>query len=239
MLTSNPEGVDLKLRSAYPSLAVSYDKPDALQEGQAQADLPNGPETAAQPPAISRRKRMAYMGLLAVAAITILLVTILVQKPTNAEEYVKSAGYTGVFLMGIMGSAAPVWPLPGSWAAFIAAGLGLNPIFIGLAAGFGEPIGEIAYYLLGYGGVSQLPTQRWKWYARIQNWMRRWGGPTIFLVSAIPNFFVRLATTAAGSLHYPLWKFFLFCWAGKTIKSFAFAFAGAGLFDGIRNWLGW
>jgi membrane protein DedA with SNARE-associated domain len=39
----------------------------------------------------------------------------------------------------------------------------------------------------------------------------------------------------AGGLRYPLWKFFIFCWAGKTIKSLAFAFAGYGLFDGITR----
>ena len=64
--------------------------------------------------------------------------------------------------------------------------------------------------------------------------MKRHGGPTIFVVSAIPNFFIKLATAAAGALRYPLWRFFIFCWAGKTIKSLAFAFAGAGLFDGIK-----
>jgi len=32
-----------------------------------------------------------------------------------------------------------------------------------------------------------------------------------------------------------VWKFFLFCWAGKTVKSFAFAGAGAGLFTWLTN----
>jgi membrane protein DedA with SNARE-associated domain len=100
-------------------------------------------------------------------------------------------------------------------------------------AGFGEPIGEVVFYTVGYG--SRLVLEKWKRYAQIMNWMRRHGGLTIFILSAIPNFFVKLATTSAGALRYPLWRFFIFCWAGKTVKSLAFAFAGYGLFDGIKR----
>jgi membrane protein DedA with SNARE-associated domain len=217
-------------------LTMPHHEPDRPPRPQ-EAPAPPGADNGATPNAgiSNRRRRLLYLFLLIASALVLILVTVLVQRPSDPEEYLTSAGYTGVFLMAVLGSAAPVWPLPGSWAAFIAAGLGLNPIFVGLAAGLGEPIGELAYYMLGIGGGAQLPTHRWKWYVRIQNWMRRWGGPTIFAVSAIPNFFVRLATTAAGTLHYPLWKFFIFCWAGKTIKSLAFAFAGAGLFEGVQR----
>ncbi len=178
------------------------------------------------------RKRLKHMLLLVLGALVMILVGILIQKPTNPEEYLITAGYSGVFLMAVIGSASPIWPLPGSWAVFIAAGLGLNPLLLGLAAGIGEPIGELSGYTAGYGG--QIAINKWKRYAQIENWMRRHGGITIFLVSAIPNFFIKLATIAAGALRYPLWRFFLFCWGGKTIKSLAFAFAGAGLFDGIK-----
>ena len=142
-------------------------------------------------------------------------------------------GYVGVFLMGVIGSAAPVWPMPGAWAAFIAAGLGWNIVWVGLAAGIGEAIGELTYYFLGYSGRPLFGD--WKWYHRVQSWMRRRGSITIFLTSAIPNFVIRLADVSAGVLHYPVWKFFLFCWAGKTVKSFCFALAGAGLFSWLTN----
>lgn len=179
------------------------------------------------------KRRLKYIALLIIGALAMILVGVLVQKPTDFEEYLTSAGYGGVFLMAIIGSASPVWPLPGSWAAFIAAGLGLNPLILGLAAGLGEPIGELSGYTAGYGG--QIAINKWKRYAQIVKWMKRRGGITIFVVSAIPNFLIKLATIAAGALRYPLWKFFIFCWAGKTLKSLGFAFAGAGLFDGIKS----
>ncbi len=170
------------------------------------------------------RKQLKYMALLIVGATAIILVGILVQKPSNPLEYARTIGYGGVFLMGVIGSSAPIWPLPGSWAAGLGAAFGLNPFLVGLAAGIGEPIGELSGYTAGYGG--QIAVNRWKRYVQIVNWMSRYGGLTIFVVSAIPNFFIKLATVAAGVLHYPLWKFFIFCWAGKTIKSLGFAAVG-------------
>ncbi len=209
------------------------DKPIEQAEGVTIADEA-GEAQVAQPGAkFWSRKHLKYIVLLLVGLLAMILVSILVQKPTNPEEYIKTSGYAGVLLMGVIGSASPIWPLPGSWAAFVAAGLGLNPFLIALAAGFGEPIGELSGYTAGYGG--QIAINRWKRYAQIMNWMTRHGGLTIFIISAIPNFFIKLATIAAGALRYPLWKFFIYCWAGKTLKSLGFALAGAGLSGWIRS----
>jgi membrane protein DedA with SNARE-associated domain len=197
------------------------------------AEKSDGEQSAKPVAGVKRKSQLKYLLLLAAALLAIILVTVLVQRPTNFDEYIKSSGYIGVFLMAVIGSASPVWPLPGSWAIFIAAGLGLNPIILGLLGGIGESIGELTGYTAGFGG--QVALQRLKRYAQVEKWMKRWGGLTIFVVSAIPNVFIKLATIAAGSLRYPLWRFFVFCWSGKTIKSLAFAFAGYGLFDGIRH----
>jgi len=195
-----------------------------------------------QEKSISRKRRLFYLFLFVVGVLALFIIPLLFTGLPNEKseylEYMEKVGYGGVLLMGIIGSAAPVWPLPGSWAAALAAIAGLNPFAIAFAAGFGEPIGELAGYSLGYGGAGQLPTHKWKRYSQIQNWMQRRGGITIFFVSAIPNFFIKLATIAAGSLHYPLWKFFIFCWAGKTIKSFGFAYIGVLFSDWVLNRFG-
>jgi uncharacterized membrane protein YdjX (TVP38/TMEM64 family) len=190
-------------------------------------------QIAAPTPTIQRKSQIKYIFLLVAAVLVMVLVSVLVQRPENPEEYLKTSGYIGVFAMAVIGSASPVWPLPGSWSAFIAAGLGLNPLFLGLIAGFGEGIGELSGYTAGYGG--QVALRRFKKYQQIENWMKKYGGPAIFVFSAIPNFFIKAATIAAGGLRYPIWKFFIFCWAGKIVKSLAFAFAGYGLFDGIKR----
>ncbi|MBE0479420.1 MAG: VTT domain-containing protein [Dehalococcoidia bacterium] len=174
-----------------------------------------------------------YLALLIIGVLIMLMVSALVQRPSNPEEYLATSGYLGVFLMAVIGSASPIWPLPGSWAAFLAAGLGLNPFFVGIAAGLGEPVGELAGYTAGFG--SQVAIKRWKRYGQIESWMKRRGGVTILVVSAVPNFFIKLATAAAGALRYPISRFLFFAWIGKTIKSLAFAFAGAGFFEGITR----
>ncbi len=195
--------------------------------------LPPDEQVAAPTPTVQRKSQLKYIILLVAAVLVMVLVSVLVQRPSDPEEYLKTSGYIGVFAMAVIGSASPVWPLPGSWSAFIAAGLGLNPLYLGLLAGVGEGFGELSGYTAGYGG--QVALRRFKKYQKIENWMKKYGGPAIFLFSAIPNFFIKAATIAAGGLRYPIWKFFIFCWAGKTVKSLAFAFAGYGLFDGIKR----
>ena len=202
-------------------------EPVALRE----EDLPpsNGEEEQGDTPeAVIPKKQPLYFLFTIVAVLIVVAVIILVEKPSDFEEYIRKSGYTGVLLMGIIGSTSPIWPLPGSWAAFIAGGLGLNPFLLGLAAGFGEPLGELTAFSAGYGG--QVTAAKWKRYEQIKRWMTRHGTITIFLVSAIPNNLTKLVVIAAGTLRYPWVKFFLVCWAGKTIKSFCFALAGAGLF---------
>lgn len=202
-------------------------KPDA-------AEITNGPPVARG--RFRWKKEFTYLLLMAAALLLMVLLIIFLQKPTNVEEYIRHSGYAGVFLLGLIGSASPIWPFPGSWAVFIAAGLGLNPFLLALACGFGEPLGELMGYLAGYGG--QAVARKFRMYHRVEGWMKKRGTLTIFLASAIPNPVIKLATAAAGALNYPVWKFFLACWGGKTIKSLGFAFAGWGLFTGIKRMLG-
>jgi len=228
-LTSAPSSLTLSPTMSHHEA----DKPLEQENDIDTVDKTDEEQPAEPKVGVKRKGQLKYLLLLAAALLVVIMVTVLVQKPTNFDEYIKSSGYIGVFIMALVGSASPIWPLPGSWAVFIAAGLGLNPIILGLLGGLGEPIGELTGYTAGFGG--QVALQRFKRYNQIEGWMRRWGGPTIFVVSAIPNVFIKAATIAAGGLRYPIWKFFLFCWAGKTVKSLAFAFAGYGLFDGIKH----
>ncbi len=209
------------------------DKPLRQESDIATVDKSDAEQLAQSAAGVKSKGQLKYILLLVAALLVMVLVTVLVQKPSDPEEYLKTSGYIGVFLMALIGSTSPVWPVPGSWAVFVAAGLGLNPLFLGLIGGVAEGIGELSGYTAGFGG--QVALQRFKKYKQIEGWMRRHGGPTIFVVSAIPNFFIKAATMAAGGLRYPIWKFLIFCWAGKIIKDLAFAFAGAGLFDGIAR----
>lgn len=190
------------------------------------------------------RTQLRYIPLIFLAIAIIAIIVIVVEDPPKLEgaeelkDYVKhKLGYLGVLVMGLAGSSVPVWPLPGSWAAFLAGGAGLNPALVGLAAGFGEPLGESTYYMAGYGGQAAITNV--KGYRKVVRWMERHGAITLFLVCAIPNFFTRAAVIAAGALRYPYWKFFLICWAGKTIKSMGFAIAGFYFFEATFDVVEW
>jgi membrane protein DedA with SNARE-associated domain len=101
----------------------------------------------------------------------------------------------------------------------------LPPVLVGLAAGAGSALGELSGYLAGFGGRAVI--ERHDVYDRMERTMRRAGGITIFVLSLIPNPLVDLAGIAAGALRYPVWRFLLICWLGKTIKCTLVAWAGA------------
>ena len=190
------------MTSVPPSLTLSptmshheADKPLEQENNIATVDKTDEEQPAEPKVGVKRKGQLKYLLLLAAALLAVILVTVLVQKPTNFDEYLKSSGYVGVFLMALLGSASPIWPLPGSWAVFIAAGLGLNPIILGLLGGLGEPIGELTGYTAGFGG--QVALQKFKRYKQIEGWMRRWGGPHhIRRLRPYPTF-IKAATIAA------------------------------------------
>ncbi len=133
-------------------------------------------------------------------------------------------GYPGIFLVSLLGNATVILPAP-SLALVFAMGSSLPPLLVGLAAGIGEALGELTGYAAGFGGRVVIEEQAI--YGRLRAWMERRGGITILILSLIPNPFFDLAGIAAGTLGYPLWRFLLFCWVGKTIKTTLVAWAGS------------
>jgi membrane protein YqaA with SNARE-associated domain len=142
----------------------------------------------------------------------------------NRFAQLAAVGYSGIFVVSLMSSATIILPAP-SLALVFAVGSVLPPLLVGLAAGVGEALGELTGYAAGFGGRAIIEDQ--ESYARLRQWMARRGGITILLLSIVPNPLFDLAGIAAGTLRYPLWRFLLVCWAGKTIKTTLVAFAGA------------
>jgi membrane protein YqaA with SNARE-associated domain len=143
-------------------------------------------------------------------------------------------GYPGIFLVSLLGNATVILPAP-SLALVFAMGSALPPVLVGLSAGVGEALGELTGYAAGFGGRAVIGEP--KVYARLEAWMGRGGGPTVFVLSAIPNPFFDIAGIAAGALRYPVWRFLLFCWLGKTLKTIAVAYAGSQSVSLIEHWL--
>ncbi|MBC7235899.1 MAG: VTT domain-containing protein [Chloroflexi bacterium] len=145
-----------------------------------------------------------------------------------------SFGYLGILIISILGNATIILPVPSLAVTFAGGGV-FNPLYVGLIAGLGEPLGELTGYLAGYGGSAVVQDTRR--FALLKEWMSRRGFITLFILSAIPNPLFDLAGIAAGALHYPMPKFLLACWLGKSIKAIAVAYLGSLSFDFLRPFL--
>lgn len=187
-------------------------------------DKDTDPESAPLPldqgPMSERAQLTSRLAALLFAAGSTVAIVVYRDRLAQFEGY----GYFGVWLIALLGNATVAFPVP-SLAIVFAAGSVFNPLLVGLVAGLGAPIGELTGYLAGYAG--QTVVENTQLYARLENWMRRYGALTIFMLSVIPNPIFDLAGFAAGALGFPLWKFLLFCWMGKTIKAIFIAYAGA------------
>ena len=137
----------------------------------------------------------------------------------------QNVGYAGVLAVNVIGSASVIVPVPGLAVVCGASpgDVGLNPILLGLAGGFGSTVGELSGYLAGYGGNQFV--QRSRYYERFRQMVIKNGGLALFVLSVIPNPVFDIAGIAAGSLRYPLRKFLCYVLAGKVIKFVVVAYA--------------
>jgi membrane protein DedA with SNARE-associated domain len=138
-------------------------------------------------------------------------------------EELEQYGYAAVFLVGLIGDATVVLPLPGLAFIFVMGGI-FNPWSVGIAGGVGQALGELTGYMAGYSGqtlVDENPI-----YDRLAQWMQRYGSLTIFVLAVIPNPLFDVGGVVAGALRFPAWKFLTSCVTGKVIKSIVFAMAG-------------
>lgn len=158
------------------------------------------------------------------AIVAVIVVSLAIWRSADRLEQFKPWGYAGVFVVSFLGNATVILPAPSLALVFTMGGI-LNPLIVGLVAGPAEALGELTGYLAGYGGRAIVENR--PMYERLRGWMQRNGALTVFILSLVPNPFFDLAGIAAGVLHYPVYRFLLFSWLGKSIKTIAFAFAGA------------
>jgi len=186
-------------------------------------------DKAAKQPFLSRELYLRILVLILVLGITV-CIFIFRDRVANLSGY----GYLGAFLISLLSSATIILPVPGI-AVIFALGATYNPYLVGLAAGAGSALGELSGYMAGYSGQGVL--KKSKTYLRMEHWMRRRGSVVIFVLAFVPNPIFDLAGAAAGILKYPVWKFLLFCFLGKTPRSILVAFAGAWALEGVLEFV--
>ncbi|MFH0847168.1 MAG: VTT domain-containing protein [Chloroflexota bacterium] len=183
-----------------------------------------------------RQNLVPLLTLLLIIAIS-LTIFFLSRRYSKRLEALKNLGYLGAFLLSLLFNASVILP---AGNIFVVAALGALmplPLLVGLAAGSGAALGELSGYLAGASGRQLLAKNRGNLYLRVEGWVRKWGSPIIFVFSAAP-FFFDLAGIAAGALRFPLRKFLIACWLGRTLLYIVAAYAGARGWEALLKLLG-
>ena len=179
------------------------------------------------------KRFIPVLTLVLVIVITMGLFFLAQRYPEKVEEF-ENLGYLGVFLTCLVSNASIILPVPGI-LLFLPLLTVLNPVLVGLAGAAGGTIGEVTGYMAGYSGRAMV--RNGPLYDRVEGWMKRWGAWIIFIFAAIPFLLVDIAGVVAGVLHFPLWKFLLVVWVGKSLKYVALLLLGAWGWETVLRYL--
>ena len=147
---------------------------------------------------------------------------------TTGTFNIETVGYTSIWFLAFIGAALVFLPVSALAAACVAATVDLNPFLIAVVAASAESIGELTGYLAGMGGKAVF--ERNRFYLRFKNLFSRYALLSLFFGSIIPNPFFDFLGVAAGSILYPVRKFLLIVFIGKTIK---FTWVTLGCYYGV------
>ena len=197
-------------------------------------DAKNEEPTGAKKGSWLTKRIVPILTLILVAAIVVGVFYFYKEYPEKIES-LEEYGYLGAFLISIILNATVVLPAGNFLVLFVLGATLPSATLVGLAGGLGAAIGELTGYLAGYSG--QAIVKRQKLYIRFEGWLKKWGTLTIFILSAAPLFF-DLAGIAAGVLRFPVLKFFIACWLGRTILYICIAWAGALGWEALLSFIG-
>ncbi len=148
----------------------------------------------------------------------------------------ENLGYLGAFLISLVSNASIVIPMP-SLLLLFALGAAFNPILVGIVGGAGGAIGELSGYIAGRSG--RVVSRNDKWFIRAEGWMSRWGTMTVFVFSLVPVLPFDAAGVAAGVVYFPIRKFLVACFLGKTLLYTAMALFGAWGWEALLRYMGY
>jgi membrane protein DedA with SNARE-associated domain len=161
------------------------------------------------------------------------------------QDFFGALGYAGVFIANLASTATVFIPVPGLTAAgqTLIASSGLHPFAVGIAGGLGMALGEVTAYVAGMAGSqmavdSGLQAPRWARPAveRVISWidrlMDRYGMPTLFVLSAVPNVVFEFAGLTAGANRMHFGRFMTSVAAGKCVRGLILAYVGTKLIFG-------
>jgi|WetSurMetagenome_2_1015567.scaffolds.fasta_scaffold02148_9 membrane protein YqaA with SNARE-associated domain len=154
-----------------------------------------------------------YLAIIVIILVITLSVVLFIFR--DLVKQLNNFGYLGAFLISLIASLTIVLPVPGFYLLIPLAAI-FNPVLIALAAATGGVIGELSGYAAGRSGRHILAGN--KQYVRAEAWMKKWGVWAIMFFAFVPVVPFDVAGLACGALRYPIWKFMLAGWIGKSAK---------------------
>ena len=182
----------------------------------------NNKQTGVEKKAVLKPKILFVLTLLLVVAVSVGL--FFYGRDPERLAGLKNYGYLGAFLVSLVSNASVFLPVPGIIVLFML-GTTLNPVLVALVGAAGGTIGEMTGFVFGFSGRDVARGSRQ--YVRAEKLMRRWGGWAVFTFAVVPLPVLDIAGVVAGVLGFPLWKFLLVVWVGKSLKYLVLVSAGA------------
>lgn len=176
-----------------------------------------------------------------------LLYVSLTSGQAETQAWFSRLGYVGVFLANLASTATLFFPVPGLTAAaqalIASSSDALGPLWVGVLGGLGMAVGEVTAYVAGMAAAVIARKEEIKPPGRLQplvdrvtaavNWlMRRYGMPTLFTLSVVPNPLFEVAGWTAGATRYSFWRFMCSVTPGKVLRGLLLAYAGEKLIFG-------
>lgn len=176
-----------------------------------------------------------------VGVVVTVLMALAVLYFSESLRALQAYGYLGAFLIGILGGATIIIPVPMLAVVFALGGIMPYPWLVAIAAALGELVGALTIYMTGHGAGRVLIENKHgrlqSAYERLLGLMERRGSLTLFVVASVINPFFYPAALAAGAMRLGLKKYIPIVLAGKLIKCMTVVYAGywgiKGLFQAI------
>jgi len=195
----------------------------------------------------AKAKYILAVAFLAVTIISCVAVVVYWEEMQRFGNY----GYPFVFVVSFFAGCSLPNPFPYIVVVFTLSSV-LNPAFVGLVSGLAAGIGGTLVYITARGGSKLLSRFRIfspdaikdsnsriaRLMARVQGWARRRGSIVVFFMSAVFNPLFLPMTLGMAVLRFQAWKFFLWCWAGNTVKSLFVAYCGYFGLGSLLRWMG-
>lgn len=200
----------------------------------------------------SRTRRFLAITLLAATVIISVVGSVFLIKHWEYITRLEQQGYLGLFLISIFaGSPIPI-PTPSMILTFTLGSI-LNPALVALVSGFGNSVGQALVYWTGRGGHSffksvglSAPKPDENNPSRLGRVLRKLRMPrmrefarrrvlwAVFILGMYPNPLLMPVIMGLGAARYNFWKFYVVCWAGKTVESTVLSYLG---YFGLRSLL--